>query len=72
MDLPHDFGFPMAVTKRDLFVVPLLADTNRVVPDGEVSLKTRSPTQVCWLARYGSGGVHWAGSWSGGFFAMAL
>ncbi|MGH7956727.1 MAG: WD40/YVTN/BNR-like repeat-containing protein, partial [Opitutaceae bacterium] len=29
--LPHDFGFPMAVTQRaDLFVVPLLSDENRV------------------------------------------
>lgn len=33
--LPHDFGFPMAVSRRgDVFVVPLLADTNRVFPDG--------------------------------------
>ncbi len=32
--LPNDFGFPLAVTARDLFVVPLVADPNRVVPDG--------------------------------------
>jgi photosystem II stability/assembly factor-like uncharacterized protein len=36
--LPHDFGFPMAATARDLFVVPLLADTNRVVPDGALKV----------------------------------
>ena len=33
--LPHDFGFPLAVTTRgEFFVVPLVADTNRVVPNG--------------------------------------
>lgn len=37
--LPHDFGFPMAATTRgDLFVVPLLADDNRVVPDGALKV----------------------------------
>jgi photosystem II stability/assembly factor-like uncharacterized protein len=37
--LPHDFGFPMAVTQRgDLFVVPLLSDENRVVPDGALKI----------------------------------
>jgi photosystem II stability/assembly factor-like uncharacterized protein len=36
--LPHDFGFPLAVTARDLFVVPLLADNNRVVPDGALKV----------------------------------
>lgn len=36
--LPHDFGFPLAVTERDLFVVPLLADNNRVVPDGALKV----------------------------------
>jgi photosystem II stability/assembly factor-like uncharacterized protein len=37
--LPHDFGFPMAVTPRgDLFVVPLLSDNNRVVPDGALKV----------------------------------
>ncbi len=37
--LPHDFGFPMAATARgDLFMVPLLADTNRVVPDGALKV----------------------------------
>jgi photosystem II stability/assembly factor-like uncharacterized protein len=37
--LPHDFGFPMAITRRsDLFVVPLLSDENRVVPEGAVKV----------------------------------
>lgn len=37
--LPHDFGFPMAITPRgDLFVVPLLSDENRVVPDGALKV----------------------------------
>ena len=37
--LPHDFGFPMAVTQRgDVFVVPLLSDENRVVPDGALKV----------------------------------
>ena len=37
--LPHDFGFPMAATQRgDFFVVPLLADTNRVVPEGALKV----------------------------------
>lgn len=37
--LPHDFGFPMVVTPRgDLFVVPLIADENRVVPDGALKV----------------------------------
>lgn len=37
--LPHDFGFPMAVSQRgDLFVVPLVSDENRVVPDGALKV----------------------------------
>ena len=37
--LLHDFGFPMAATaKGGLFVVPLLADNNRVVPDGALKV----------------------------------
>ncbi len=37
--LPHDFGFPLAVTRRrDVFVVPLVADANRVVPDGALKV----------------------------------
>ena len=48
--LPHDFGFPMAATLRDLFVVPLLADNNRVVPDGALKVwRTRNRGKV-WRA----------------------
>ena len=37
--MPHEFGFPMAVTPRgDLFIVPLLSDDNRVVPDGALKV----------------------------------
>lgn len=37
--LPHEFGFPMAITKSGaLFVVPLLSDENRVVPDGALKV----------------------------------
>lgn len=37
--LPNDFGFPMAVTRRgDVFIVPLLSDNNRVVPDGALKV----------------------------------
>lgn len=37
--LPHDFGFPLAVTTRgEFFTVPLVADTNRVVPDGALKV----------------------------------
>ena len=37
--LPHDFGFPMAISAAgDLFIVPLLADTNRIVPDGALKV----------------------------------
>src|SRR5581483_11681629 len=37
--LAHDFGFPMTMTQRgDLFVLPLLSDTNRVVPDGALKV----------------------------------
>ncbi len=37
--MPHDFGFPLGVTPRgDLFVIPLLSDENRVVPDGALKV----------------------------------
>lgn len=37
--LPHDFGFPMAMTQKgDVFIVPLLSDENRVVPDGALKV----------------------------------
>ncbi len=49
--LPHDFGFPMAVTpRRDLFVVPLLADNNRVVPDGALKVWRNRGAGRTWRA----------------------
>ncbi|HWA85311.1 MAG TPA: hypothetical protein VG710_03750 [Opitutus sp.] len=48
--LPNDFGFPMAATARDLFVVPLLADTNRVVPDGALKVWRSRDRGKVWRA----------------------
>lgn len=48
--LPHDFGFPLAVTERDLFVVPLLADNNRIVPDGAFKVWRSSDRGRSWRA----------------------
>ena len=48
--LPHDFGFPMAATARDLFVVPLLADSNRVVPDGALKVWRSRDRGKVWRA----------------------
>jgi photosystem II stability/assembly factor-like uncharacterized protein len=37
--LPSDFGFPIVATPRgSVFVVPLVADANRVVPDGALKV----------------------------------
>ena len=36
--LEHDFGFPIAVTARDLFVVPLIGGDNRIVPGGALKV----------------------------------
>ena len=48
--LPHDFGFPLAVTARDLFVLPLLADHNRIVPDGALKVWRSSDRGRTWRA----------------------
>lgn len=48
--LPHDFGFPLAATVRDLFVVPLLADSNRIVPDGALKVWRSSDRRRVWKA----------------------
>jgi photosystem II stability/assembly factor-like uncharacterized protein len=49
--MPHEFGFPMAATARgDLFVVPLLADTNRVVPDGALKVWRNRGRGRAWRA----------------------
>lgn len=37
--LPNDFGFPMAVSRAgSLYIVPLLSDENRVVPEGALKV----------------------------------
>ncbi len=48
--LPHDFGFPLAVTARDLFVVPLVKDSYRVVPDGAFKVWRSSDRGRTWKA----------------------
>lgn len=49
--LPHDFGFPMAVTPRgDVFIVPLLSDENRVVPDGALKVWRTRDQGKTWRA----------------------
>lgn len=48
--LPHDFGFPLAVTERDLFVVPLLSDHNRIVPNGALKVWRSSDRGRSWRA----------------------
>lgn len=52
--LPNDFGFPMVASQRgDLFVVPLLADTNRVVPDGALKVWRTRDRGRTWRAMTG-------------------
>jgi photosystem II stability/assembly factor-like uncharacterized protein len=49
--LPHDFGFPMAITQAgDLFIVPLLSDENRVVPDGALKVWRSRDQGRAWRA----------------------
>lgn len=49
--LPHDFGFPMAMTQGgDVFIVPLLADDNRVVPDGALKVWRTRDRGKTWRA----------------------
>jgi len=48
--LPNDFGFPLAVTARDLFVVPLVADANRVVPGGALKVWRSRDRGRAWRA----------------------
>lgn len=49
--LPHDFGFPLAATHGgDLFVVPLLSDENRVVPDGALKVWRSRDAGRSWRA----------------------
>jgi len=48
--LSHDFGFPIGVTQRDLFVVPLLGGENRIVPDGALKVWRSSDRGRVWRA----------------------
>ena len=48
--LTHQFGFPLAVTARDLFVVPLISDHFRVVPEGAFKVWRSSDRGRVWRA----------------------
>lgn len=48
--LTHQFGFPLVVTDRDLFVVPLLSDHNRIVPDRALKVWRSSDRGRVWRA----------------------
>lgn len=49
--LPHDFGFPMAISQRgDVFVVPLLSDENRVAPNGALKVWRTRDQGKTWRA----------------------
>jgi photosystem II stability/assembly factor-like uncharacterized protein len=49
--LPSNFGFPMAVTaKGDLFIVPLLSDEQRFVPDGALKIYRSRDCGRTWRA----------------------
>jgi len=51
--LPSDFGFPMVVDPDDpdsAFVIPLIADLDRVTPDGRVRVYETRDAGVTWQA----------------------
>lgn len=51
--LPSDFGFPLAIDPRDpdrAWVIPLLADRDRVTPDGRVRVYETRDAGVSWTA----------------------
>jgi photosystem II stability/assembly factor-like uncharacterized protein len=52
--LPSDFGFPMAVDPADpdsAYVIPLVADMDRVTPDGRVRVYETRDAGATWTAR---------------------
>lgn len=52
--LPSDFGFPLAVDPADpdsAFVIPLVADMNRVTPDGKVRVYETRDAGETWQPR---------------------
>ncbi len=53
-ELPSDFGFPMVVDPDDpdsAFVIPLVADVDRVTPDGRVRVYETRDAGTTWTAR---------------------
>jgi hypothetical protein len=52
--LPSDFGFPMALDPADpdsAYVIPLMADMDRVTPDGRVRVYETRDAGATWTAR---------------------
>ena len=52
--LPSDFGFPMMVDPSDpdsAYVIPLMADSDRVTPDGRVRVYETRDAGASWTAR---------------------
>ncbi len=52
--LPSDFGFPLVIDPRDpdrAFVIPLVADADRVTPDGRLRVYETSDAGASWTAR---------------------
>ena len=52
--LPSDFGFPLAVDPADAdsaYVIPLVADTDRVTPDGRVRVYETRDAGASWTPR---------------------
>jgi hypothetical protein len=52
--LPSDFGFPLAVDPADpesAYVIPLVADTDRVTPDGRVRVYETRDAGATWTPR---------------------
>ena len=52
--LPSDFGFPMVIDRADpdsAFVIPLVADMDRVTPDGRVRVYETRDAGATWSAR---------------------
>jgi photosystem II stability/assembly factor-like uncharacterized protein len=51
--LPSDFGFPLAIDPHDpdrAFVIPLIADRDRVTPDGRVRVFETGDAGTTWEA----------------------
>ncbi|HVS66551.1 MAG TPA: exo-alpha-sialidase [Thermoanaerobaculia bacterium] len=52
--LPSDFGFPLVIDPRDparAFVIPLVADVDRVTPEGKVRVYETRDRGASWQAR---------------------